>query len=367
MTAEEFTKELSVVEGKLDRLKALYEQYFQGLERLEPSIPRRDIERRIDQLRRNIPRNTALRFRFQQMTQRYTTFTVYWGRTIRQIEEGTFKRDLIKVQKRRQAERERRENRRQGFEELYMGDLEEVKDDEIDQIERELERELAGEFNKRHSTMPSPPSGDLKTPTPPPQVVRVSLVPSGGVRGKEPTRPGGALPLPKQAVPPAPGTRPGGALPLPKQAVPPAPGTRPGGALPLPKQAVPPAPGTRPGGALPLPKQAVPPAPGTRPGGALPLPKQAVVSQAAPVPPKVAEPRRADLSEPEMRQLYQRYVKTRHQTQESSELPSYESLNKRVKQWLPELQQKNPGKRIDFEVVVVKGRVGLKPILKDDK
>src|SRR6185295_8076285 len=101
MELAEYEVLLSDVEVKLDRLKVLYEQWFQGMERLEPSIPRKDMERRVVTLRKELPRNTALRFRFQQLVQRYTTLQTYWQRVARQIEEGTYRRDLMKARKQR--------------------------------------------------------------------------------------------------------------------------------------------------------------------------------------------------------------------------------------------------------------------------
>ncbi len=80
------------LELRIDRLRALYEQYFMGFERLEPSVARKDVERRVDLLRREQIRNTALKFRCQSMFQRYSTYQAYWTRMVRAIEEGTFKR-----------------------------------------------------------------------------------------------------------------------------------------------------------------------------------------------------------------------------------------------------------------------------------
>src|SRR5262245_10771531 len=100
MNLDQFNQELTQIETRVDRLRALYEQYFQGLERMEPSVLRREVDRRVELLRRHIPRNTAARFRFNQLTQKYNTYTIYWQRTLRQIEEGTFRRDILKKRKR---------------------------------------------------------------------------------------------------------------------------------------------------------------------------------------------------------------------------------------------------------------------------
>ena len=105
---------LSDAEVQLSRIKHLYEQWFQGIERIEPQIPRKQFDRALHELRKVKPRNTALRFRFQTLIQRYTTLQTYWRRIGRQIEEGTYRRDLLRARRRREALRAERENERQG-------------------------------------------------------------------------------------------------------------------------------------------------------------------------------------------------------------------------------------------------------------
>ena len=61
MTPKEFEITLGDAEVQLSRLKHLYEQWFQGIERIEPQIPRKQLERTIHLLRKEQPRNTALR------------------------------------------------------------------------------------------------------------------------------------------------------------------------------------------------------------------------------------------------------------------------------------------------------------------
>jgi hypothetical protein len=111
MEAAEFDATLKDLETRLDRLKALYEMYFQGIERLEPAVPRKQVDRMFELLRRDQPRSTHLRFRYQSLVQRYTTLHTYWRRVTRQIEEGTYKRDLQKL-KRKDAVKDGRAKRR---------------------------------------------------------------------------------------------------------------------------------------------------------------------------------------------------------------------------------------------------------------
>ncbi|MGB5812900.1 MAG: MXAN_5187 C-terminal domain-containing protein [Polyangiales bacterium] len=112
MTPQEFEIALHDAEIQLSRIKHLYEQYFQGIERIEPQISRKQFDRALHRLRKYQPRNTALRFRFQTLIQRYTTLQTYWRRIARQIEEGTYRRDLLRARKRREAARAKRDESR---------------------------------------------------------------------------------------------------------------------------------------------------------------------------------------------------------------------------------------------------------------
>lgn len=96
----EIDLELQELETRLERLRALYEQYFLGIERLEPSVPRQDVERRIHTLRTAKIRNTAKRFRLQNIIQRYNTFQQYWLRICREIDNGTYHRHLARAKDR---------------------------------------------------------------------------------------------------------------------------------------------------------------------------------------------------------------------------------------------------------------------------
>jgi hypothetical protein len=90
-------RDLDELETRMERLRALYEQYFMGLEKLEPQIPRKEVERRMHLLRKEQIRNTALRFKFQMLIQRYNTLQQYWARVTREIENGTYRRDVMRA------------------------------------------------------------------------------------------------------------------------------------------------------------------------------------------------------------------------------------------------------------------------------
>jgi hypothetical protein len=100
MDLREVEQLLADVETRLDRLRALYDQYFIGIERIEPHIPRKEVERRIHLLRKEHIRNTRLRFRFNMLLQRYNMFQTHWSRVCRQIEEGTYRRHVLRAKRR---------------------------------------------------------------------------------------------------------------------------------------------------------------------------------------------------------------------------------------------------------------------------
>ena len=87
MDAAETEKYVGDLEIAVDRLRSLYEQYFMGIEKLEPTVPRKDVDRRIYVLRKEQIRNTGVRFRFHMIIQRFNTYVTHWQRITRQIEQ----------------------------------------------------------------------------------------------------------------------------------------------------------------------------------------------------------------------------------------------------------------------------------------
>ncbi len=82
--AKELEQLVDATEKRIDRLKSLYEQYFQGIERLEPSMERTALKVVLMDLRKTKIRNTALKFRILQLVSRMNTFENYWSRISRQ-------------------------------------------------------------------------------------------------------------------------------------------------------------------------------------------------------------------------------------------------------------------------------------------
>ncbi len=99
VTPDEIDLAISELETRLERLRALYEQYFMGIERIEPQVVRKDVDRRFWLLRKEKIRNTAKRFKLQTLVQRYNTLQQYWGRICREIEQGTYKRHKLRAER----------------------------------------------------------------------------------------------------------------------------------------------------------------------------------------------------------------------------------------------------------------------------
>jgi TolA-binding protein len=101
--SKELEEQLDTMESRLDRLRSLYEQYFQGIEKLEPSMERTAVHHQFQQMRKIRTRNTVLRFRLNQLIARMNTYETYWTRISRQIEDGTYSRDLFMARYRSRA------------------------------------------------------------------------------------------------------------------------------------------------------------------------------------------------------------------------------------------------------------------------
>lgn len=76
------------LEQDIIKLKTAYDQYFSGIERRPPEKLAVKVTRDVRILTSTVMTNTALRFRAQQAISRYNTYSQYWQRNLREIEEG---------------------------------------------------------------------------------------------------------------------------------------------------------------------------------------------------------------------------------------------------------------------------------------
>ena len=343
MEQSDVEKLIGELELAVDRLRSLYEQYFVGIEKIEPQVPRKDVDRRIYALRKEQIRNTALRFRFQMVLQRYNTYQTHWQRICREIENGTYKRHMIRAQRRFGSVRPPR-------------GPSEAPPPPLVQPGAPLAPDLRAELAELVRDFSSPParvaaaglaSKPLSPPRPPPMpAIGPPKSPLAGKASILPPRPGVAGTQVPPAAPAAPVWK-KVAAPLALQPRPAPAAQKPVAAAPVVAPAASPSPPLSPA-QTPPPAQAPP-----RP----PPPAVAPVVQAKPVPALV------DLTEERMRQLYSELVETKRRQNESTAAITYQSVAKSLLESSDRLRKKH-GRSVDFEVMIKDGKAVLRPVIK---
>lgn len=94
---EKLAEDLDAVEEAMTGLQVLYEKYFLGIDRRPPDAQRRQVSEKMRLLKTTTVKNTALKFRIQTLFAKLISFERMWDRTLREIEEGTYKRDVFKA------------------------------------------------------------------------------------------------------------------------------------------------------------------------------------------------------------------------------------------------------------------------------
>jgi len=98
--------ELDQLTRKMERLRVTYEQYFMGIEKMPPAHQQKDVVRILNRLSNANLKKTTHKFRLRSLTQKFSAQKSYWMRTMRQIESGTYRRQ---VQRARQRDKVRAE------------------------------------------------------------------------------------------------------------------------------------------------------------------------------------------------------------------------------------------------------------------
>nr|WP_245814962.1 MXAN_5187 C-terminal domain-containing protein [Cystobacter ferrugineus] len=101
MSGSEVTfQECEAIEEEIAALKVAYEHYFMGNERVPPTRQYEDLKKRVMRLKSSFVRNTSAKFRVQSIHGKFTTYERLWQRTMQEIENGTYKRDVAKARRR---------------------------------------------------------------------------------------------------------------------------------------------------------------------------------------------------------------------------------------------------------------------------
>jgi hypothetical protein len=402
---------LDVVDKSLERIKTLYEQYFLGIQKQPPTFLHTDIERKLRDLTQLQIRNTGLRYRFATLQQRFGAYNSYWRRTLRQIENGTYLRNLSKIG--REAIRSGAEIPEEILAAMPKRMREQVVRDRDAAIAIAKRRQLGDVAEDELLTLadePQPPEADeVAAMISEPSVIRKQLkTPSGAhildvedgdfdlgaffaeVEAVEKTAP--ASPPPAPVPPPtapvrpsAPGipkpassqnTRPipvaPGAMsarapvdvesmagPFPRAPTPtvkPAATTVQAPAVP-PKPVVPPRiapPGTNPGGGAAAAKPPPPAAAPTRPM----TPAAAQTKPAIPPPPPQRPP--PGMTDADVNALYSKYIQAKQLVGEVAGPREREKLLKTINAQAPKIMEQYKAKGVDFSVVVKDNQVVIR-------
>ncbi len=405
--------ECTALEEDLAALRAAYEQYFLGIERLPPSRAHEDFKKRLRKLKDSSSRNTAVKFRVQSVNSKYLTYERLWTRTLQEIENGTYKRDVLKAKRRAQKSTGAgaEERKPQGPIDLSE-ELDEVED--LDAVAQAAAAAVSAKPPVQ-AVAPGvapvvPPLAPVVPPLAPvvpplaPAVAPVVPPVAGAVpfRGTAPlptvtpavapvvpplaassgTPPKG-LPTITPPVPPVGGT-PFRAMPTITPPVPPTPGTPPKGlptmtppVPPVGAVAPPPPPGTAPRPPTTPPVRATPPPPPAAlqppppPGAVRPPPPPGAARPATPPPPPGSTPPRpqaapatAALSDEKLRTVYDAYVQAKRRCQEDTSKMSYEQVASTLRKQVPELLKQANASAVEFKVVIKDGKAVLKAVPK---
>ncbi len=391
-SSEDVAKEVDALDVDIAELRANYEQYFLGFERLPPRKKHEDVRREMKRLKGSFVRQTALKFRINNVAQKLSTYERLWEKSLTEIENGTYRRDLFKAKLHQKKKDERKkkggDDDFQVEEQLDMSDL----DGDLDSALHDAAALPTPPDLPDHAAPTQPPPA----PLPPPAIAaRPALSPPvPPVAPSAPRSPSVAPAFsPPQVKPPVTGAPP-----------PPPRGTGEQLAFAPPAAKGPAAPGikplTAPVAAVPRPSAppqitpagASPPTvrpPLITPAGAPAVAKptaglaggrpSSVSSAGFPaVPPRapLAKPPQAaaapvaaaagGLSDQKVKAIYDAYMTAKRRCGEETAGMSLDSVASTLRKQVPELMKQHNARNIEFKVVIKDGKAVLRALPKDE-
>jgi len=348
---EQIDLAISELETRLERLRALYEHYFMGIERIEPSVPRKDVERRVAELRKERFHSTAQRFKFQTIVQRYNTMQQHWSRICREIELGTFRRHRLKAERSAALPRSLTPTHAPGAQ---------ARDAEVEQ-RAPLDSFVDGDFPAVELGTGTAPiveeAAVAAAPTDPTGTSAAGMLRRLGSSGATAVTKGLLAGVPPDLARTSRSSLPGlarsvGVAPL---APPPVRAPEAARASASSSEA------SSPRAADPLVGKAPPATPAVRPPAAASPTAASPAAKPAAASPAAKTSASDDLSEARVRALHRAYVDARKQTNASS--VSFEKLERSLRETESKLRQAHQGRKVDFDVVIKDGKAILKPKL----
>jgi hypothetical protein len=90
-------EELDELDQGLKRLRVEYDQFFLGILKRPPEVLQGRMQKIIVKYANQILRKTHQKFRFNQLNSKFQIYRQQWGRTLRQIESGTYRGHRFKA------------------------------------------------------------------------------------------------------------------------------------------------------------------------------------------------------------------------------------------------------------------------------
>ncbi len=90
-------EEIQQLESRLNELRVAYEKYFAGVEKIEPVRLRDEVQRMVRKAGTMYIGNTGLKFKRDTVIAQFNTLSQHWNRILKQIEDGTYQRDIFKM------------------------------------------------------------------------------------------------------------------------------------------------------------------------------------------------------------------------------------------------------------------------------
>lgn len=306
-------QDLSALEGDLAELRAAYDQYFQGNERLPPLKRHDAFKKQYLKMKGSAVRQTAVKFRLESIGQKLLTYERLWERTLKEIEAGTYKRELARIKRHhKDASPAKRDADFDVDEDLDLSDLD--AGDDLSSVIAAAEKAVEAVAKP---VTPAIPSVKPVTPAVPP------VTPSGGVK---PAAVAGLKPITN----------------------------------PFAQAVAPSGPPKITSGSFP----AVTPAGTPKVTGAFPSP-------ARPATPAAATPRApaaggdGGLSEQKIKAIYDAYVMAKKRTGEDTRAITLDSVASSLKKQVPELMKQHNAKSVEFKVVIKDGKAILRALPKE--
>jgi len=93
------SQELDEVEAQLHALRGQYEQFFLGMEKRPPAKAHEQFKKRMAAMKTAPAKSAALSFRVQSLQASFATYERLWARTLQEMEDGTYRRDVFKLRR----------------------------------------------------------------------------------------------------------------------------------------------------------------------------------------------------------------------------------------------------------------------------